>query len=65
VQIGSGKAKPTTPPDISAEAAQFIDVALDYNFEQRPTAVECLQHPWLAPPSKRGGSKTKASLVDS
>jgi mitogen-activated protein kinase kinase kinase len=63
-QIGSGTAKPATPSDISSEAAQFVDVVLDRDFEKRPTAAECLQHPWLAPPSENG-SKIEPSPVES
>ncbi|TFK55044.1 Pkinase-domain-containing protein [Heliocybe sulcata] len=41
-------AKPTIPPDISAEAADFLQRTFELNHEARPTAGELLEHPWIA-----------------
>lgn len=55
-------AKPEIPSDISTDADNFIQLTFDLDYEQRPSATECLQHPWLTikPPKSRG----KAAQVD-
>jgi mitogen-activated protein kinase kinase kinase len=61
-QIGSS-AKPTIPSDISTEADNFLQLTFDLDYEKRPSATECLQHPWLVQkPAKV--PRTKASQVE-
>jgi mitogen-activated protein kinase kinase kinase len=56
-RIGAS-AKPEIPADISPEAQDFLALTFDLDYEKRPSATECLQHPWLALSSKKG-SKLK------
>ncbi|KAF4615438.1 hypothetical protein D9613_003091 [Agrocybe pediades] len=46
-KIGS-MARPTIPSDISAEAQDFLKKTFEINHEARPSAIELLQHPWIA-----------------
>jgi mitogen-activated protein kinase kinase kinase len=46
-KIGSS-AIPTIPSDISAEAQDFLRKTFEIDYEARPSAMELLQHPWLA-----------------
>lgn len=41
-------AKPSIPPDISAEAEDFLQRTFELNHEARPTAGMLLEHPWIA-----------------
>jgi len=46
-KIGSS-AKPTIPPDISADAEDFLQRTFELDHEARPSAAELLKHPWIA-----------------
>jgi mitogen-activated protein kinase kinase kinase len=59
-----GSAKPEIPADISQDAQDFLALTFDLNYEKRPSATDGLAHPWLALPSKKGGSKLKPPPVD-
>ncbi len=48
MQVGSAKAKPTIPPDISAEAVDFLEKTFELDHELRPSAAELFKHPWVA-----------------
>ncbi|KAH9856962.1 hypothetical protein C2E23DRAFT_721053 [Lenzites betulinus] len=47
-KVGSAKAKPTIPPDISAEAVDFLEKTFELDHELRPSAADLLKHPWVA-----------------
>ena len=47
-QVGSAKAKPTIPADISPEAVNFLELTFELNHELRPSAAELLKHSWVA-----------------
>ncbi|KAI0636887.1 hypothetical protein C8Q77DRAFT_530585 [Trametes polyzona] len=47
-KVGSAKAKPTIPPDISAEAVDFLEQTFELDHELRPSAADLLKHPWVA-----------------
>ncbi|KAL1944514.1 hypothetical protein VTO73DRAFT_2944 [Trametes versicolor] len=47
-KVGSAKAKPTIPPDISAEAVDFLEKTFELDHELRPSAAELFKHPWVA-----------------
>ncbi|KAL7283461.1 Pkinase-domain-containing protein [Trametes coccinea BRFM310] len=47
-KVGSAKAKPTIPPDISAEAVDFLEQTFELDHELRPSAADLLKHPWIA-----------------
>lgn len=46
-QIGMSS-KPTIPPDISADAENFLQRTFELDHESRPSAAELLKHPWIA-----------------
>jgi mitogen-activated protein kinase kinase kinase len=41
-------ARPAIPPDISANAEEFLQKTFEIDHEARPSVAELLQHPWLA-----------------
>ncbi|TBU35895.1 Pkinase-domain-containing protein [Dichomitus squalens] len=47
-KVGSAKAKPSIPPDISAEAVNFLELTFELDHELRPSAADLLKHPWIA-----------------
>ncbi|TBU65736.1 kinase [Dichomitus squalens] len=47
-QVGSAKAKPPIPPDLSAEAINFLELTFELDHELRPSAADLLKHPWIA-----------------
>ncbi|KAI0647129.1 hypothetical protein C8Q79DRAFT_606405 [Trametes meyenii] len=47
-KVGSAKAKPSIPPDISAEAVDFLEQTFELDHELRPSAADLLKHPWVA-----------------
>ena len=51
-QVGSAKAKPTIPADISPEAVSFLELTFELDHELRPSAADLLKHPWM--PSQPG-----------
>ncbi|KAK8673362.1 hypothetical protein V6N13_111704 [Hibiscus sabdariffa] len=44
------------------EFREFVSPLLDFSPEKRPTAQQCLQHPWLNPRSSDGKSKVDAGM---
>ena len=47
-KVGSAKAKPTIPPDISTDAVSFLELTFELDHELRPSASDLLKHPWIA-----------------
>ena len=47
-KVGSAKAKPSIPPDISPEAVNFLELTFELDHELRPSAADLLKHPWIA-----------------
>lgn len=47
-KVGTAKAKPTIPPDISSEAVGFLELTFELDHEARPSAADLLKHPWIA-----------------
>ncbi|KAI0665185.1 hypothetical protein C8Q70DRAFT_942656 [Cubamyces menziesii] len=47
-KVGSAKAKPSIPPDISPEAVDFLEKTFELDHELRPSAADLLKHPWIA-----------------
>jgi len=45
-KIGSS-ARPAIPPDISAEAEDFLNKTFELDYKARPSAAELLGHPWI------------------
>ena len=48
LQVGSAKAKPSIPADISPEAVNFLELTFELDHELRPSAADLLKHPWVA-----------------
>lgn len=46
-QIGSS-GRPTFPPDITPEAEEFLEATFTLDYKERPSAADCLVHPWIA-----------------
>jgi mitogen-activated protein kinase kinase kinase len=42
---------PEIPADISGHAQDFLARTFDIEYEERPSAMDCLAHPWLAHPT--------------
>jgi mitogen-activated protein kinase kinase kinase len=51
-------ARPDTPNDISADAADFLQRTFEINHNARPTAAALLEHPFIV----AGRSPTRASV---
>ncbi|KAI1795796.1 Pkinase-domain-containing protein [Ganoderma leucocontextum] len=47
-KVGTAKAKPTIPPDVSTEAVSFLELTFELDHEIRPSAADLLKHPWIA-----------------
>ena len=47
-KVGSAKAKPSIPADISPEAVNFLELTFELDHELRPSAADLLKHPWVA-----------------
>ncbi|TFK89132.1 Pkinase-domain-containing protein [Polyporus arcularius HHB13444] len=47
-KVGSARAKPAIPPDISPEAVSFLELTFELDHELRPSAADLLKHPWIA-----------------
>uniref|UniRef100_A0A7S3GCV5 Protein kinase domain-containing protein n=2 Tax=Palpitomonas bilix TaxID=652834 RepID=A0A7S3GCV5_9EUKA len=57
--IASGKATPDVPAGASPACQDFLRLCFRHNPDERPTAEDLLQHPFLAMPKKRGNTTSR------